>query len=373
MFTRPLTAADVDAVARLVQQADRNSAGIPLRTLGESIRRTYLDQGEARNPSPSRVFEGIHGISGFLGAVPLPLQFRGRRIDAVVAGPLVVHPSLRLHPFLGSRLQRDFFDAAHELLITKTADTAVRSFWNANGSTTLPQLGMRWMRILRPASFAAGIAMKARAQLSREAADRALAQLARHIGSRTPVLGTRVVSSLRAMELTPSRWGEGMEQVATRCSLRPVAESDSLDARMESAAARCKGRMVGTALYRGSQMVGWYLYDARAGDTAQVLQVTAAPESEQAVIEHLFGDAWRRECLAIAGSVHPPLMPDLSAKGCLFSPGRTQVQVHSKNRDLLHALHRGDALLTPAEWDAAQPVARGTLGASRPQLHVIAA
>jgi hypothetical protein len=98
--------------------------------------------------------------------------------------------------------------------------------------------------------------------------------------------------------------------------------------------------------------VGWYLYFAKPGGVGQVVQIAAGRQDLDAVIDHLFYDAWRSGTVAVTGQVEPRLVPALSRALTLLHPDNSSVLAHSPHPGVLEALGRGDAFLSrlDGEW-----------------------
>src|SRR3989441_6710357 len=94
-------------------------------------------------------------------------------------------------------------------------------------------------------------------------------------------------------------------------------------------------------------------YCLNAGGTGEVIQVAARRSAEKTVLRFLFWDAWRHGAWALAGRVEPWLVDALGgANWAILRWLHQWTLVHSPRPEILHAIERGDALLShlDGEW-----------------------
>ncbi len=146
-----------------------------------------------------------------------------------------------------------------------------------------------------------------------------------------------------------------MSEFSRDRALRPTYHAGSLKWLLEllareNADAPLRGIIVRAA---SGETVGGYLYYGHATGFGEVVQIVARPTSVEAVLDHLFIDAYRHGLVAVSGQLDPPFLNALAARHCLFNRGDgSWLLFHAKDPDLAAAIHRGDALLTrlDAEW-----------------------
>jgi len=70
------------------------------------------------------------------------------------------------------------------------------------------------------------------------------------------------------------------------------------------------------------------------------------------VLDHLFYGAWRDGATAVSGRLEPRFFDELRARHCLFHGRGSPVLVHSRQRELVDAVQRGNALVSrlDGEW-----------------------
>jgi len=98
-------------------------------------------------------------------------------------------------------------------------------------------------------------------------------------------------------------------------------------------------------------ITGWFVYYARRGRAAEVLQIGAEPRHHRHVIDHLLDDAWQQGVTVLQGRFEPAFAPQLSENGYFLYRRGYWTLVHSKRPELCHALQRGDALFSRLEGE----------------------
>ena len=353
MDLRPFDPSDVPQTAELFCRIFR-AHGRPNRdAVAAELHDVYFGNPWYDPHNSSLVCEEDGRVAGFLGVIPLPMRLGNREVRAAVGGNFMIDPAVR-NPFSGALLFKRFLDGTHELPMTDTSNEMGRRMWTSKGGTTLHLYSLQWFRMLRPAGYA--LALTGRVKPLRPVtwmgrplaglADAALARLARN-----PF--RPVESELEARELTPELIIEGIDLLSHVQRLVPEYTPESLGWLLRMAARKREfgGRLIGRALFQRGALVGWYLYHPNTGRRGQVLQVLARPQQARQVLEHLFADAWHEGSTALVGRAHPLLMNDLPVLNCVFSNRRTWVQIHTRDAEILNAVHRGEALLTRLEGE----------------------
>ncbi|HEX6179112.1 MAG TPA: hypothetical protein VF057_12185, partial [Thermoanaerobaculia bacterium] len=99
------------------------------------------------------------------------------------------------------------------------------------------------------------------------------------------------------------------------------------------------------------RIVGWFIYFAKRGGIADVLQIAATPGAAGVVIDHLIADAVRHGVAALSGRLDPSMAAELSQRHCIFFRRGHWALVHARDRAILAALERGDAFLSRLEGE----------------------
>ncbi|PYN56451.1 MAG: hypothetical protein DMD94_07455 [Candidatus Rokuibacteriota bacterium] len=302
---------------------------------------------------PSLVYEASDGrILGCLGVVPRPMSMNGRSIVAAVSHTVMVDPDGRA-TLAGVELIRAFLSGSQDLSISQCTTESRRIFEAVGGTTSLLH-SMGWTRILRPSRYVLG-SLRGRGLAGGIAA--ALTPVCRAADALAGRIRPfrRSATGLSAEPLEPETLGTCVSELARDRALRPIYDAGSLKWLLD-----LLGRQTGDAALRGTivrdaraEIVGGYLYYQGATGVGDVVQIVAHPKSIDAVLDHLFSDAHRRGLTAVSGLLDSRLFPALGAKHCLFTRGDgSWLMAHSRDPEILRAIHRGDAFLTrlEAEW-----------------------
>ena len=303
---------------------------------------------------PSLVYEDEKGrVGGFVGVVPRRMLFRGEPIRVAVSTQLMVYP--RYGGLVGGRLMRQLLSGPQALTLTDDANDAARRLWERLGGECPPIYGLRWTRPVRPPRYAAqrslrgpvgrGVAFALRPLLA--AADAIVTALpgATRLG---PPQGT--LEPLDAPTLVAH-----LEEVAGGRALRPVYDAASLQWLFDQLREKAICGPLRQALVRAStgEVAGWFVYCLKPGGTGEVIQVTARRSAEKLVLRSLLWDAWRHGACALAGRVEPWLVEALRGRNWAVLRWLHQwTLVHSPRPEILHAIERGDAVLShlDGEW-----------------------
>lgn len=352
---RQFEADDVSEVADLWQRCFRRSQSEATQGLAQYFRDIFLG-GPWYHPDYRPLVYVIAGgaITGFLGRMHRRMLFRQRPIHCAIATQLMVDPD-RKQPFCAFELLRAFHAGPHDLAYSDGANDASRRLWERCGGHSSRLLSMDWQRVLHPAQ----------AFLVRLQDHRSLGPVARALNPCSGVLDTLAVSTMprlwhkprarfNAQPADASRLLPVIRRVMDPVSLTPAYAVTELQWILDKAAEAqsfgpLRSRVVSTP---GGEDVGWFIYYARAGRVAQVLQVGAVPGQGPAVLASLFRDAWQQGVAAVSGQLDPHLLTDLSDASCTFRCTSMGVLVQSPHGELLSAIDRGDVALSrlDGEW-----------------------
>lgn len=349
---RPLDADDINAVGHLFMRHFRSSAQAPTPELA-----TYLDQlflsGPFADPAmPSLVHVRPDGaISGFIGVTSQPMKIGESLLNVAVCGALMVD-GREADPLAGARLLKSFLSGAQDISLSETAGDATLTMWRQLRGDILSQHSLDWVRVIRPAGFALETAR-----------------------TRLPALGgisgvTRWMDGrLRRARAGKNdlRWASfpddfklpgniGVEELSLEAFLGEVREfTERFPIRREwSAAALAQlgddiGRKsaqgalrLGAVVARGGMRLGAFAYYERAGSTARVLDILAAPRHAGLVIDSLLKDAAGRGAVAVRGRTSPALFDALLERRCLMFRHGASV-ISSPDKDLVARFQKGDA------------------------------
>jgi hypothetical protein len=328
------------------------------------FRQVFVDPREREEGITSLVHEDDAGsVAGFVGALPRRMIFRGQAIRAAVATQLMVEPGRR-NAFATFELLRSLFSGPQDLTFSDGANERSAAVWKRSGGEVVLLYSLDWTRVLRPAShFWHRLERSGALGRSPSAAPlcRVVDALAARVASR--VFKVERGSALGVPFGPPSpRLAEGdMADASVRAllaeaspSLYPSYDAPSLASLLQQAGRTRRHGVLRASLCRGPRggAVGWYVYYAKSGGVSQVLQFGGKPEAIGGVLANLFADAHRAGSVAVTGQAEPRWLRDITDAQASLSCNSLGVLVHSRNRDIVGAVQRGDAFLSrlDGEW-----------------------
>lgn len=350
---RPFARADISDVAALRAVAFTNSAQQSPDALASYFDRLFFPPA-SRAESPSLVHINERGeIDGFIGVVELPMRLDGHPVAARIATQLMVAPTSR--GLVGPRLVRAFLGGPQDLSISDAANDQARRMWEAMGGRALPAHSVRWIAPVRPAratlartvhsSTARGLAYAARP---------AVQFLDAALWHRLPVFNGRVQGD-RA-DFVPI--GAALPELLTllsRWRLHPHYDAASAALQVERLSESPARGPVRSLLVRSSAGVtlGWVLYCANRGGTAEVVQLATKAGACGRVLAQLWEDAHAHGVVAVSGRVDGESWIDIGeATDARFSRLGSCTVAHARDPKLLQVMQGEDAFFSrlDGEW-----------------------
>jgi hypothetical protein len=352
---RPLESADLEQVASLYELVARSGSRRPPPGLARHFEETLIEHPWADPEIPSLVNEDDEGrITGFLASHVRRMHLGDRSIRVGCSGHVVTEPDAR-NRAIGLFLMRRYMAGPQELTFTDTAGDPVRRMWESLGGET-SQLGcVGWVRIFRPAAFAADIASRRREPGRIERATRPLQAAIDAAGVGIGRAGLQPPEPDSSTEqLTPRLVAEHLPDVARQFELRPAYEDERFVEWLlgQVAAVRSRGRLT-ARLVRGAdgRVRGWFVYYLPHEGTAQVLQVASSERDADDVLDALFHDAFAQGACAAQGRLEGHLSRALAERRCLLHRAGYLALIHARDPEVLHAVQAGRALLTRLEGE----------------------
>jgi hypothetical protein len=348
---RPFEVTDIPQVAAL----HRRIFGIPSTPDIDSRYNSYFtDKFLApvrRGALPSLVFEvGKGQIAGFIAVATRSFKIDHRVIQAAVSSQFVVEPQAR-STLIAVALLRDFLNGPQDFSFTDEANETSRRLWEKLGGATSTLYSTHWIAPLRPMNLALS---RFRSGLGSFAilAER-VADLFDDVVSRIPGRWRlHPQTDLQSESLHAEELAKSMSQ-PNDGTLRPVYEVESLNQLLDDTAQPNRAGKLQKVLLRRNdgQVAGWYLYCLNPRGIAEVLQVGCRDTHQAEVIKHLFTHAGRGGASALAGRLEPHLAKAISRHFCLLSRREHSMLVHSRNSQILNAIHSGKAFISRLEGE----------------------
>jgi hypothetical protein len=348
---RALERKDIPAVARLALE----TSTVPSPVL-EYYDRTLFEDPWCDPELPSLVYEDDDGtILAFQGSVTRRAVCNGRPIRIACGVTAVSRPDVRSRG-LGALVVRAYLAGAQDLTITDAATEEMREIWSRLGGSAVPQNCVGWIRVFRPAAFAAE-RFRERAAAGAPAPtgsvagtvwaalDGGLTRVARFLAPPKP--------ETTGQDLTPRAFVEWLQSLGDTISLHVAYDEQFVTWLFEELrAVPTYGAPIVRAVHdRRGRVVGSYVYCLKPRGISHVLQVAAAEKNAGPVLDDLFHHAWANGATALRGRVESHLLAGLGSRQCIFRYVGGAL-VHSRDAAVRAAVGQGDALLTrlDGEW-----------------------
>lgn len=315
------------------------------------FREMFLDAPWSRR-QPSLVYEDGRGkLIGFLGVMSRTMSLHERPVDAVITAHFVVEPTHRA-TLAGIELLKALLAGPHDLTLADSAGNISRKLFEGLGGTTALLFSLSWMRLLRPAEFAAGRGSRGRRGLA--GAWIPLSRLADAVGARWFNGSFRVrAATTPGEDLDGEALARCIAEFSTNRALRPKYDGRGATWLLGILARKQALGTLRKVLVRtpAGEIAGWYLYFANRGGIGEVIQVGAREGQMGDVLDHLFAHARREGVVALSGRIDPTCVDAFAARHCFFQHRGAWMLAHSRDPELIRAIQRGDAFLTRLEGE----------------------
>ncbi len=352
---RPLERDDLEEVARLYELVARSGSRTAPPGLAGHFQDTLFEHPWADPEIPSLVSEDPDGrVVGFLASHVRRMQIADRSIRVGCSGHVVTEPDAR-NRAIGLFLMRHYMGGAQDLTFTDTAGEPVRRMWESLGGETSQLNCVGWVRVFRPAAFAADIASRRREPGRLERATRPLQLAFDAAGAGLSKVGLQPPAPECSTEpLTPQLVAAHLPAVARQFELRPAYEDERFVDWLlgEVAAVHSRGPLTARLVRGGDGRVrGWFIYYLPPNRTAQVLQIACSERDADDVLDTLLHDAFSQGACGAQGRLEGHLMRALSERRCLLHRAGYLALIHAREPEVLHAVQAGRALLTRLEGE----------------------
>jgi len=352
---RPVEEKDIAQIAslheRLLGKREDNSS----TSLRNSLKSIVLDN-PWRSPSiPSLVYEQADGsLTGFLGVVPRPMLFNGRKVTAAISHSFMVEPGSR-SSLAAIKLIKTYLAGPQDLSLAE-GNNVTRKIWEGMGSSTSLLYSLSWTRPLQPTQYVL-------AALQRRGMPALLASPLQYL---CRWIDKSAIAHRGPFKLAEPRLADEQLDADTICSnltslctglkLLPDYEQNSLSWLLENMQQKINGQQIRKVLLRNErrEIVGWYLYCQTVSGACKVIQLVATEQSLNDVLDHLFYQARKDGVVAISGYMAPQFFQALATRDCLFRhDGATAWMLfHSRDREITDAFHQGRVFVSrlDGEW-----------------------
>lgn len=314
----------------------------------------YEENPWQQNRFPSLVAEDRSGsLTGVLGVMNRPFEFRGRDITAAVSAELFVDPSAR-SSLAGIQLLKKFLGGPQDISLADVANNSTRQIWTRLGGRSISTYGLNWMAVLSPCRFGLALGTGRSPQLRLTAP---LARLADFVTRRFfPSEIESNVAQLQTEPLTPQNYARLLPELTAAHTLRPTideAGAEWLWNRLNFISRGAGPSRQTLVLSRSGDPLGWYIYQWKPGRVARVSQLVAQPDAQAEVFGHLLRTLQQSNIPGAIGRLQPEFLEVLSDAGCLFRRRSRRVLVHSRDPELLDAFESNKAYLSLLDGEGA--------------------
>jgi hypothetical protein len=351
---RPFTAADAPRVAEILLWAFQKSTRPPSQGMIDYVKRLYLEIPWADEDIYARVMELPDGrISGFAGLTPLPLRMGDKRLRIGVTSSLSVDDRIGDH-MTGPRLVRHMRNGAQDGVFSDRSNAAAVAISRQLKSDILHSYSMDFIRLLRPAGRGvewlgrhfgpARLLAPLAAPIDRRLAARSLISEDAHWAAPGKTRGS---DSFKDVPVTLDEVLDLLPHFLERFTLRPDFERHHWRFILEDGSRKADfGTFFANAVVSPSgETVGLYLYHARKGHTAELLQAFANPGREGIVLDRLIGHAMAQGAVAIHGRSTPTFHRQLMDRHAFLYPNMWTI-VYSRDPEVISHFNAGTALFT---------------------------
>ncbi len=299
----------------------------------------------------SLVYEENDGrVTGFLCVVPRHFSFNGQAITVAVGQHLMVDRTA----LASVQIFKNFLEGPQDLSITDMAIDLAKPIWGRFGGTTIYTHSTYWRRVLRPFSFASSFLKKEKSMLHSFTRGNLLWTTLDSIVNKLPTkIFNFKLPDVTSEELTTNEFLKNYHLFYKDKKLFPVYTEDSLSWLFVRLTQEERFGVFQKTLLRDTdnKILGWYLYNLKPKGRSEVVQIIARKDSINTILDHLFYDAWNKGSVELCGRLDPQFTKEFGKKHSLFMPGRNWMLAHSRNPELINALHSNEAHHTRLEGD----------------------
>ncbi|AUX79790.1 MULTISPECIES: hypothetical protein [Sinorhizobium] len=350
---RPLTTADIPAVAGLFQRIFRHSDQAAPPALVDYLRHLYLEA-PGYDPEVAPLVHVNDGgrISGFVGVNALPMSYKDRQLRAAICGALMVE-GRESDPMAGARLLKAFLAGPQDLSFSETASETSTQMWTRLRGIVLPQYSLDWVRVLRPASFAVELLsgrigpVRALRPLARAFDERFRGKMARGDLRWSAVPKEASVPAMfQVADIDAGSFAELFAPLIGHFAVQPAWTEGQFNHILRNATEKPDfgAPHFAAVKTRTGAPVGAFFYHMKPGGTARVLQLLAMPGQAGPVLDCLIDHAAARGAAALRGRTQPALLEAMMGRRIGFVHAASTV-VHSRDEELVDAFRHAQGFV----------------------------
>ncbi len=344
---------DIPAVADLhnkvfFQRAEASSEG-----LRSYYRTVFFGNPWYDDKLPSLVYRSGGRVTGFLGCVPRRMQIGGQSIRVVTLHRLLVAPDIE-SPLAAFQLVQEMLSGSQDLTIADGVNDKGRKILEWSGASVSPVYSMKWLRPLRPCSFAFNMLSKRGPSLG------LISITGRPFGTLVDAIACRLAGSpfvlrrpdTREVELGAEMLLRGVEEFSRSHLLRPAYDLRSLEWLLKALKDNeGRGEFCGFGILgKEDQFIGLSLYYLNSARVAEIMLLAGRDDARDSVLRHLMYRTWRAGGVGLIGRLEPKFLQAFSDQDCLMKPGDWAF-VHARDPELVHIINRGEAFISALEGE----------------------
>jgi hypothetical protein len=351
---RPFTASDVESVARLFLRVFKRRDGAPpSQVLRDTFRQSFIPADG--QPASLVHIRGDGTLDGFVGVLDQAFQCGEERLRVAVVGSLMVADPTQ-DPLAGARLLRAVANGPYDAVLSETANPLSERMWDKLGGHAITGYSTDFVRILRPAGFAAALACHQCGWLAPLVYPAALIDLLARRAFRPPAPAhgtTQTAAGTGRMASTLHAYAQGF-------ALHPAFSQAEWEQRIRAAIPKpAYGGCVANLVHdRQGNVTGAYIYHGKPDAIGHVLHLQAHPKHTGTIIAHMLADALERGVTALRGRATPTTAHALVLQGAGLVH-RSSFTVHTRNASLREALETGNAFVTGLAGETWMPLIGG--------------
>lgn len=342
---------DLLEIAALRRRAFRHHEHTTDESLASYYRTVFFENPWRDDRYSSLVYVGEAGrITGFIGVIPRPMVFDGRRITAVTTTEFMVAPEAR--GVIGPLLLRRVLSGPQELSYGDRSTDGAVALYEAFGGVTIAWNSLYWSLPLDRSAL--------RFNTSRSPAT---SLLTNRVLGRASRLLDRLAGRLMGPPAMPSGVGDNALDLqvlaqsvpcfVAQGELYPAYDQRSLSWLLERIRERQNfERVLVRQVMREGAMIGWYIVAIRERDIADIVQMAALPGEESAVFDALLSGVAREGGRIVHGRLDRRSASVVVERRLPLTLAQPWVAIHSSDPQITMAFVTGRVFLSrlEAEW-----------------------